>query len=124
MLEKKVLTPLNGVTATTTSAAIPLDDVKRISFEFVRADHSSGSSKFEVFGSVDGVNFDTAVMMIQNAANTNTQTLIRAISTTLSSNGSEFWYMDEFMCFKAIKIKATETTDGTHTVRVCMQIVN
>lgn len=114
-------TPLDGVTATTTSQAVSLKDAKRVTFEFIRADHSSGSSKFEVFGSVDGSNYDIPVMMVKNVANTNSQTLLRAVSTTLSSNTQAMWFLDDFIGLDSIKIKVTETTDGTHTARLFVQ---
>jgi len=116
-----VITPLNAVKATTTSVAISTDGLEKASFIFTRADHSSGSSKFEILGSLDGVTF-TAVMMVQDVANTNSETLLRGVDTTLGGNGSEIWHLDNFVAYKSIKIKVTETTDGTHTAVMCLMV--
>jgi hypothetical protein len=121
-------TVLNEVTATTTSSAIPITNVKKLTMLFTRADHSSGSSKFEVLGSVDGTTYQ-AVMMIQNiaadaGAGTSGEDIgyTRALSTTLSANGSETWALDlKYFNYKDIKIKVTETTDGTHTAKLIME---
>ena len=121
-------TVLNGVTATTTSSAIPITNVKKLTMLFTRADHSAGSSKFEVLGSVDGTTYQ-AVMMIQNiaadaGAGTSGEDIgyTRALSTTLSANGSETWALDlKYFNYKDIKIKVTETTDGTHTAKLIME---
>jgi hypothetical protein len=121
-------TVLNEVTETTTSSDIPITNVKKITLLFTRADHSSGSSKFEVLGSVDGTTYQ-AVMMIQNiaadaGAGTSGEDIgyTRALSTTLSANGSETWALDlKYFNYKDIKIKVTETTDGTHTAKLIME---
>lgn len=114
-------TPLDGVTATTTSSAINMEHATKASFEFIREDHSSGSSKFEILASLDGTNFTTTgVMMVKDVANTNSQNLLRALSTTLSSDTSEIWHLPNFTSYIAIKIKTTETTDGTATCRACI----
>ena len=95
---------------------------------FTRADHSSGSSQFEVLGSVDGTTF-AAVMLVKTiAADAGTGTAgedigyTRALSTTLSANGSEVWAVDlKYHNYKQLKVKVTETTDGTHTAKVLIE---
>lgn len=122
-------TLLDGVVATTTSEAFPVTNARRLTLLFTRADHSSGSSLFEVLGSVDGTTFE-AVMMIQNiAADAGAGTAgedidyTRALSTSLAGNGSETWALDlKHFNYKEIKVKTTETTDGTATCKVLMEL--
>lgn len=111
-------TPINAVTATTTSSAINIAGAKRISLAFTRADHSAGSTDFNVEVSVDGTIFIDFNKLITNVANTNGQTEVRVTTITLSSNTTEFVTMDlDKSVYKAMKVVATETTDGTHTAK-------
>ncbi len=109
------ITMLSGVTATTTGVAQNVEGYKRIGFQFLRADHSSGSSKFEVYGSIDGTNFVLLNMLIDNVTNTNGQMPTRVASITLSSDTSKLVWLDNFLGLKAVYVKVTETTDGTHS---------
>lgn len=107
---------LDAVTATTTSEAFSLEGVKKLTLQFIRADHSAGSSAFAVTVSNDGVNYVTYNKLIDNVTNTNAQTLTRVASCTLSSNTSKVYSMDlADDCYKWMKVTVTETTDGTHS---------
>lgn len=128
MLKPIEKTLLDGVVATTTSSAFPVTNARRLTLLFTRADHSSGSSKFEVLGSVDGTTYE-AVCIIQNlAADAGAGTAgedigyTRALSTTLGDNGSETWALDlKHFNYDSIQVKVTETTDGTHTAKLIME---
>lgn len=106
---------LDGVTATTTSEAQKIEDAKKVILVVNRADHGSGSSAFTATVSVDGTNYMDYNKWIDNVANTNVQTLTRTKTKTLSANGTDFMTMDPDDTFKYMKVKVTETTDGTHS---------
>lgn len=110
-------TLLDGVTATTTSSDVPCGGAKRITFEFTRADHSAGSSAFVVEGSVDGGATFHTLALLDHAASQG-----RAVSVTLSANGSELHSVDlEDTVIHSIRTKVTETTDGTHTAKCVIE---
>lgn len=110
-------TPLNAVTATTTSAAIDVAGAKKVGFIFTRANHSAGSSAFTVEVSYDGSTWVGYNKLITNVTNTNAQDLTRVATVTLSSNTSEIAMMSTEDAFVYIRVKVTETTDGTHTAK-------
>jgi len=114
----KIFKVLDGVTATTTSEVIDIENAKKVTLEFTRADHSAGSSAFAVTVSVDGINYVTFNKLIDNVTNTNAQTKTRVASATLSSNTSKLYALDlENDSFRFMKVTVTETTDGTHTCK-------
>ena len=111
------ITPLNGVTATTTSEAFDLQGADRATFVLKRSAHGSGNTVFTFTVSVDGVTYVPYSKLITDAANTNAQTPIRVASVTLSADGTALVSMDlSYDNFHSAKAVATETTDGTHTV--------
>lgn len=121
--------PLNGVTETTTSNAIPIAGAKKITFFFTRANHSSGSTVFTVTVSGDGTAFVAYNMLVQNLArDAGAGTAGEDIGTTavasvtLSSDTTETYSMDlEHFSFLELKVTATETTDGTHTCKMLVE---
>ena len=116
------ITALNAVTATTTSEAIAVSGAKKITLAFTRANHSAGSSAFSVLGTVDGETYVTLNKLVTNVTNTNAQDVVRAASVTLSSNTTEIAHLDiGSLALLAIKVKVTETTDGTHTAKVLIE---
>lgn len=118
----QLYTPLDAVTATTTSGAIPIAGARKVTLYMTRADHSSGSTAFSVTVSGDGTTFATFNKIIQNATNTNVQNLTRVSSVTLSSNTTEIASLDlEHDSAIEMKVTATETTDGTHTCKVLVE---
>ena len=117
----EVIKVLDGVTATTTSAAANIEDAKKVVLVCNRAAHASGSSAFTAQVSVDGVNYIDYKKFISNANNTNVQGLTRVTTLTLSANGTDFLTMDPDDGFKDIKVKVTETTDGTHSAWLFIQ---
>jgi hypothetical protein len=126
MNDVKVITALDGVTATTTSNKIFVGGVKRIGLQFRRENHSSGSSTFTVNGSMEPETTTTPTMtalnmMITNTANTNVQDVIRVASVALSSNTDSLVWLDPSICLTWLSVTATEVTDGTHTAFVLLE---
>lgn len=118
----RVQTPINAVTATTTSEEIVIAGAKKVSFMFTRANHSAGSSAFSVEVSLDGTTYVAYSKLISNVTNTNGQTLTRVASVSLAANGSAYASMDLTSdAIYSIKVTATETTDGTHTAQVIIE---
>lgn len=115
-------TPINAVTATTTSTAIPIAGAKKITLFMTRANHAAGSTAFSVTVSGDGSTFVAFNKLISNVTNTNAQTLTRVASVSLASNTTEIASMDLTSdAFMEMKVTATETTDGVHTCRVLVE---
>lgn len=124
-MKHTLLTPLNAVTATTTSEAINIEDAKRISWFFTRANHSAGSSAFAVTVSIDGETYVTFNKLISNATNAIAEGLIRVASVSLASNTTSEVSMDlQHSNFKYMKVTVTETTDGTHTAKCFIETSN
>ena len=118
----KKVTALDAVTETTTSNGIAVQGAKKITFAFTRADHGSGNTVFTVMGTIDGTNYYALNKLVKNVANSNSEQLTRVASITLSSNTTEIVSLDlQHDSFEKIKVKATETTDGTHTAKVLIQ---
>jgi hypothetical protein len=121
-MTKRLVTALNAVEATTTSAAINIKYAKKVTFLFTRASHSSGNHVFTVTGSLDGTTYVALNKLITNAAATNAQTQAKAANVTLSANGSTLVSLDlEHDTYEDIKITATETTDGVATAVVLIE---
>ena len=117
-----VKTPLNGVTATTESEAVSIEGAKKITLLLTRANHTAGSSTFSVKVSIDGITYVDYNKLIDNVSNTNTQNLTRVTSKVLNDNGSAILSMDLINdCFKFMKVKVTQVTDGTHTAKVLIE---
>lgn len=124
--EFKQFKPLNAVTATTTSDPIDIMGAKKVSLEFKRSNHSSGSSAFKVQVRVtkDGSWIDYN-KLIDNVTNSNAQTLTRVLTATLSSDTSKFYTMDlQHDTFYEMRVVVTETTDGTHDAWAVVEYEN
>lgn len=118
-----MFTPLNAVTATTTSEEIIIAGAKKVSFLFKRANHSAGTSTFTVEVSLDGTNYVAFNKLVSNATNTNAQTLTRVASVALASDTSAIYSMDlSNDSFYSMKITVTEGTDGTHTAQCLIEL--
>lgn len=118
----EVKTPINAVTATTTSEEIVIVGAKKVTFMFTRANHSSGSSTFSVDVSLDGTTYVDYNKLVTNVANANTEEKVRAASVALAADGSAMASMDlDHDSIYSIKITVTETTDGTHTAQVLIE---
>ena len=111
----QVVPVLDAVTATTTAQAVNIEGAKKVVLMCKRADHSAGSSAFTATVSVDGTNYADYKKWISNANNTNAQDLTRVTTLTLSGDGVDFLTMDPDDGFKDVRVRVTETTDGTHS---------
>lgn len=119
MTTPELVVALNAVTATTTSEPINIENARRVSLLFTRANHSAGSSAFSVTVSLDGETYVAYNKLIDNVTNTNAQTLTRVASASLASDTSKVYALDlENDVFRWLKVTVTETTDGTHTAKV------
>ncbi len=109
---------LDAAAATITSDPVNIENAEKITFEFTREAHTSGSGLFSVTVSVDGINYVTSNKLIDNVTNTNAQAITRVASVTLSSNTSKQYSLDLSQdAFRFMKIVYTKTTDGTATVK-------
>ena len=109
---------LDAVTATTESEPVNIENAEKVTLEFTRTNHGSGSTSFAVAVSVDGVTYVTFNKLIDNVVNTNAQNLTRVAAVSLASNTSKHYSMDLSQdAFRWMKVTATETTDGTHTCK-------
>lgn len=108
-------TLLNAVVATTTSAAISVEKYRRIGFQFKRANHSAGSTAFTVEGTINGTDWTALSVIVSNATNTNAQTRTRVATVTLSTDTTALAWLEDLVVLKAVRVVATETTDGTHS---------
>jgi len=118
MPASKLLKLLDAVTASVAVADAAKVDISRasaITLQFVRANHGSGSSAFIVQVSNDGSNWVTYNKLINNATNTNSQTILRSAAPTISSDTSEVYSFSPEDTFKYFRVAVTETTDGTHS---------
>jgi hypothetical protein len=118
----KVVTLLDAVAATTTSDALVIAGAKKATLYFTRASHGSGSSAFSVTVSGDGATFVPFNKLITNVTNTNAQDQTRVGSVSLAANGTEMASLDLSVdAVYAMKVTATETTDGVHTCKVLLE---
>jgi hypothetical protein len=116
------VTAINAAIITKESDAIDIAGAQKITFVFTLADHATGNTIFDVDVSHDGTNYADYAMLVDNVANTNSQTLTRVASKTLSANGSATLAMDlQHFGWEWIKVKATRTTDGTQTAVVLIE---
>lgn len=120
--DPRLIVPLNAVTATTTSEPINIENAKRITWLFTRADHGSGSSAFAVTVSLDGITYVTYNKLIDNVTNAISEGLVRVASSSLASNTSKVYSMDlQHDFYRWMKVTVTETTDGTHTAKALIE---
>lgn len=113
---------LDAVTASATGSPVDISNAEKVSFQFTRANHAAGSSLFTIEGSVDGTNYVTLNMLVDNVANAIAEGLTRVASVTLNANSSKVYALDlENFVYKYIRGKVVETTDGTHTITVLIQ---
>ena len=106
---------IDDATATTTAGAVNIQGASKVMMIVKRAAHGSGSSAFTATVSVDGSNYIDYDKWIDNVAATNSQTVAKVTTKTLSANGVDFVTMSPEDGFKDVIVKVTETTDGTHS---------
>lgn len=121
-MKTRVIHVLKSVSAAdaTTSQPVDISCAEKVTIVVKRSAHVSGNGAFVVEVSADGVNYVTYNKLIDNVANTNTQTQVRTGTKTLSANGVDFVTLSPEDGFKFLKVKVTRTTDGTHDAWVCV----
>lgn len=118
----RVIRALDALTASGSSEEIVIAGAKRITLLFTRANHSAGSSAFDVDVSLDGTTYVDFNKLISNVTNTNAQTKTRVGSVSLAADGSTMVAMDlENDCLYSMKVNVVETTDGTHSALVMLE---
>lgn len=115
-------TLLAAVTATTTSDPVNVEGLRRIGFQLKRADHSSGSSAFTFEGTINGTDWTALNVVVSNVTNdAGADTAgaevgrTRVATITLSSDSTALCWLEDLVVLKAVRVKATEDTDGTHS---------
>lgn len=106
---------LDAVAATTTSAAIAVNNARRLSLQFIASGISAGNGVFTVEVSNDGTNWIAYNRLTTNVTNTNAQTDTRVASVTLSSNTSAMAFFPPGDTFAFFRVTATRTTDGSYS---------
>lgn len=115
-MQSKTFKFLDAVTATTTSEPVNIEGCLKMTLQFIRANHSAGSSAFSVQVSQDGVNYVTYNKLIDNVVNAIAEGEVRVASSSLASNTSKMYSMDLSKdTYKWMKVAVAETTDGTHS---------
>lgn len=130
-----VYTFLNATTTSATSTnatnnsvvgSVKIKGASKVTFAFSRGDTTgtgnSGSSSFNVAVSEDGTNWIGYNKLIDNVTNTNSQTLTRVGTVSLSGTSTKFYSMDlDHDLINYIRVGVVETTDGEHTAKAYVQ---
>lgn len=111
--KEKIL--LDGVTATTTSKPLNIEEFKGVGLQFVASGITSGNCVFTAEGTIDGTNWKALNIMVTNVSNTGANDLTREANITLSADGTDFLWLEEQFNLKAIRVTGTVTTDGTYS---------
>lgn len=111
---KEVL--LNGVTATTVSRGVGVDNASNVSIQLLATGISSGNGVFTVDVSNDeGANWVAYNRLNTNVTNTNAQFDTRVASVTLNTNAGSMIFIPAGDTFGLLRVRVTRTTDGTYS---------
>ena len=108
---------LDDVVKTTTSDPIQVKNLRDLSVQVICTDRSSGNGKFEVEGSNNCTDWKL-LMTVSNAVNSNTQHVTRVTSLTLSADGNDFMFIDNFIGIRYLRVVLTFTIDGKYSAVV------
>lgn len=112
----KPTTALDAVSGTVVSSQVSVKYADKTTMLFT----ATGSTIFEVQGSINGVHYETAVLMIPNSPNSSSQNLLRVVSASLSAE-TRFYALDlEHFGYEWIQIKAT-VSSGTASAEVYVE---
>ena len=117
-IQSRKETLLNAVTATTTSNAIGVDGVGKLSLMVYGSAISSGNGVFTVEVSNDpSLGFVPYNRLTSNVTNTNAQNDTRVASATINtvSTGTAILFFPPGDTFNYIRAKVAVTTDGAYT---------
>lgn len=127
MIPQKVFTLIDAVVGTTTTtAALPIEGVRKASLFFIRTDGAEGDgghTDLTVQMSRDGTNWVTSNMLISNAANAINQDVTRVAGLALGTNEILTAAVDlENGTPKYIRFVSTDDSDdGEITVQVVLE---
>ena len=105
---------MNSVSQSQTLGTVGVGGYKRLGLQFKLASVVSGNGIFKVQGTTNGTDW-SYLAMIDNLANTNSQTLTRVLSKTLSANSNVLMWVDEGLSLRAVRVSVTVTTDGSYS---------
>ena len=106
---------MNGVTTTTTSRGVSLDNAGRVSIQLIATGVSTGTGTFTVDVSNDGATWTPLQRLIPNLVGTNSQTDAFVLSKVLNSTGSSMIFIAPGDTFASMRITCTRATDGTYS---------
>ena len=106
-------TVVSAITATNTPVALDIEGAKKATLTFTEGGTvNNRSGVLSITASIDGTNFYAYNILIDNAANDNSQTITRVASKTRASAGTDILSLDlKSFTLKAVKITCT-ITDG------------
>lgn len=105
---------MDRISQTQTLGTSGVAGLRRLGLQFKAANIVSGSAVFKVQGTTNGADW-SYLALIDNLANSNSQTLARVLSKTLSANSNVLMWVDEGLSLRAIRVSATITTDGSYS---------
>lgn len=116
MIQTRKEVMLNGVTATTTSRGVSVDNAGRLSIQLIAAGVTDGIGTFTVDVSNDGVNYSTYNRLIPNLVGSNSQTDAYVGSKVLNATGSSMIFIPAGDTFQLIRVGvASVAANGTYT---------
>lgn len=123
----KVQTLINASTISVTdpvsangSNTYDVSEADKISLEFTAASISSGNGVFKVYVSNDGTNWVLYARLLENATVADGHNPALVSSSTLSANGSKFYFFPMGDSFRYIGVSLTITTDGAYSAKLYM----
>lgn len=105
-------TLLNAVSATTTSAPVPVNNAGRLSIQVFGSSVTSGNGVFTFEVSNDNTNWVSYNRLTSNVTNTNAQQDTRIASVTINTNAGSMLFIPPGDTFNFIRTTVTRTTDG------------
>ena|SRR3990167_7928846 len=114
MAKYKFETLLDSVDSTQSGSAAGVAGYRRLGLQIKAALVSSGSGIFKLEGTINGTDWK-ALALIDTLANTNSQTLTRVLSKTISSNVNTLLWVDGDLSLRAVRATLTWATDGSYS---------
>lgn len=114
------ITSLNATTTSATSSAITLKGAKKVSFAWTTDASATGfaTSTLTVTGTLNGTNYFALNKLVDNVANSNSQTVTRVASKSLSTDTTNYLLSLDLQhdALSAIKVSANMLGTATNTV--------
>lgn len=104
----------SAITATATSDAEEISNLKDISIQITSADVSSGTGTISIDVSNDGTNWETDIAFI-NSVSTTPATRVTSLATSGDAD-TKFAFLGRDFSAKFIRVVCTVATDGNYTV--------